>query len=486
MPETVECSRCGTPIAAAGESLPPFCPTCGAQLEAAQVTHEFNTQVDYELNAPPVGSKIEILEATHDRLMLSIPAGGKRANSLGCFGIIWLLITGAVTAGFTFGAMQDAGDEAPGWFLFLFLSVFWLVGIVMLSFAARMKYSRGYLFLSKDRAVHQRILFGRKSNSEISLEGSSYAHLVESYQENDVSVYRIEIEGVDGKIKYGTGMEREQKEWYVETINQFIAFQNGSVIDGKSTSIDRDEYGDVIPSQVCPACGQIVPDDETTQCASCGASLERSEHEVLSAHISEEISPESLPHDFPMQVSRSSNGDWEFLYPMRKMADNFKGGGCLLAFGAMWETFIIFFTGGVFMTPGFMKIFMLLFTIPFHLVGIGLTTIGLFTIFGGFRLRLGSEKSSARWGVGPIGYTRRFSTSSITEVKLIQGQALSSFKKTRHNRSSRSRSEGISCILMAAGKRIPVTSGTIEHESRTAAGLIRYCLHDLGHRLQDE
>ena len=59
-------------------------------------------------------------------------------------------------------------------------------------------------------------------------------------------------------------------------------------------------------------------------------------------------------------------------------------------------------------------------------------------------------------------------------------------KKKGYHRTQKSRSEGISCILMAAGKRIPVTSGAQESDSRTTAGLIRYCLNDLGHRLQDE
>lgn len=483
MSETVECSRCGTAITPEGDSLPPFCPTCGLQLEAAQMAHAFDADVDYALLAPPHKSGIEIIEATNDRLMLSIPAGGKRANSLGCFGILWLLITGAVTGGFAATAFQADG---PPWFVFLLLSLFWLIGFVMLGWAIRMKYSRGYLFLSKDRAVHQRILFNWKKNTEVSLDAGSYARLVESYQENDVPVYRIEIEGTDGKIKYGTGMSREQKEWYVDSINQFIAFQYGLSDDGAPAASKRDAYGDFIPTPTCPACGQIVPDDEASHCVSCGATLERSGGEVVSAHVEESVSPEAVPHGFPLQVTQSPRGDWELSYPIRKMTENLSGLGCLLAFGAAWETFILVFTGGAFMVPGWFKIIPLLFTIPFHLIGILLISIGLFCLFGRFRLRLGADRSAAFWGIGPLGYTRRFSTSSITEIKLIQGEALASFKKTRHNRASRSRSEGISCILMAAGKRIPVTSGTKESDSRTTAGLIRYCLHDLGHRLQDE
>jgi hypothetical protein len=281
-------------------------------------------------------------------------------------------------------------------------------------------------------------------------------------------------------------MNPDHKEWYVETINQFVSFQHISTDSATPAAAKRDQFGDLLPASRCPACGQVIPDNESTSCTSCGASLDFSDVDEMSAHILEEIAPESLPHGFPIQVNRSLRGDWELTYPIRKMTKNVRGLGCLLGFGAVWETFILAFTGGVFMAPGFMKIFMLLFTIPFHLVGILLISLGLFCLIGSFRLKLGADRSSAFWGFGPLGYTRRFSTSSITEVKLVQGAALASFKNTRRNRPSRSRSEGISCILMAAGKRVPVTSGAKEYDSRTAAGLIRYCLHDLGHRLQDE
>ena len=173
-------------------------------------------------------------------------------------------------------------------------------------------------------------------------------------------------------------------------------------------------------------------------------------------------------------------------YAIRNLADNSRGSVGLLFFGLIWEGFISFFSFMVVSKGGGFGIFALLFTVPFHLVGILLLFLSVFAMFGKFRLNLASERSSAKWGIGPLGYTMRFATSSITDVYVKHGGALSSFKNKTNNPSRTSTSEGVSCILLAAGKRIPVTSDASYTESREIAGVIRYCLHELGHRLQDE
>lgn len=485
MSDPLECPRCGVSIVVVDDEFPSECPVCGADLEAPEPSQIYDASVPYKLTTPPVDSKIQILEVTEDKLMLSIPAGGSSGNTLGCAAIIWVIFTGLFTAAFASAGLKVENFEGNAWVPIVLLGLLWLVGLLMLWFAIRLKYTRGYLFLSRDRAVHQRILLGRKKNTEVSLGETSYARLIESYQQNDNPVYYIGIEGTDGTTSFGTGLDANVKEWYVETINRFIAAQYESTSEGTPAAAIRDPYGVRDSMATCPACGRILPDDKAERCGTCGASLERSGPEIVSAHLSEVIEPESLPDDFPVRVSRSMSGDWKIAYRLNRMT-NMQGIGCLFVLGAIWESFVIAFTGLILQSPGPMKAVLLFVSIPFHLIGLGLLLLALFVRTGSFRLRLGTEKSCAFWGIGPLGYSKYFSTSSITEIVLKKGEAFASSKNKRLTQAERSRLEGISCILMAAGKRVPVTSGAKESDARTTAGLIRYCLHDLGYRLQDE
>lgn len=361
-----------------------------------------------------------------------------------------------------------------------------LIGFVMLYFAIKMKYTRGYLFLGRDRAVHQSILFSRKKNTEITINATSHARLVEAYQENDTPVYRVEIKSDGGEISFGTGLSTELKEWYVESTNNYIAWCYGEQTGSSTTSSTRDLFGNTDLGVVCPACGTTVIDEEAESCSKCGVRWEKSAGKIVSAHVRDEITPEELSADSFLSISKRGNGDWLLKYSIRHLADNSSGGGCLLVFGILWESFILFFSYSAASSGDLMGIFMLLFTLPFHLVGVGLTLLSLMVLFGGFRLTLGADRSQTKWCLGPVGYTMRFATSSITEVLIKHGGALSSLKNNSNSSSRTSKSTGVSCILIAAGKRIPVTSDASHRESREAAGLIRYCLHDLGHRLQDE
>ncbi len=483
MSDIIECPRCGSTIDYQRGAVPTKCPTCHLQTEVDKITSHLELDVDYKIDSPPYESKAEILEATNDRLMLSIPSGGKRANSLGCFGVIWLLITGAVSGGFGFAKLYGEGDDVPI-FIFGVLGAFWLIGLVMLYFAIKMKYTRGYLFLSRDRAVHQSIFFSRKKTVEIPLDSKTQARLVEAYQENNTPVYRVEVETDGQKISFGIGLSKEMKEWYVETANTFIAWSCGK--QEGSSAATRDMFGNADLGFVCPACGTTLLDESSESCSECGVLWEKNSGKIVSAQIREVITPEEIASDSFLSISRRSTGEWLLKYSLRNLADNSSGGGCLLVFGLLWETFISFFTFSVATFGDVMGIVMLLFTLPFHLVGVGLILFSLFALFGGFRLTIGTDRSRAKWCLGPVGYTMSFSTSSITEVLIKHGGALSNLKNNSNSSSRTSKSKGVSCILIAAGKRIPVTSDASHRESREAAGLIRYCLHDLGHRLQDE
>lgn len=472
------------------------CTSCGEQLDALLFNDSKLSEVEIPLRPPPPGSRIEIIEADNNRLMLSIPPGGKRSRSLGCFALVWTLISVPIFVGMLAGGMAD--DDFP-LAIALIPGLFVLIGIVMTTIWIRMTYTRGYLFLEPHRAVMQKILFNRKKNTETGLDSSSLAHLITSYEENDVPVYRIELQGVGRSLSFGTAWEREAKDWYVETLNSFLNWHYNkpsnaaSKADGEDSSVFSPGRGHV--GKKCPACGEttrLVMDDGSSLstgnclCERCGSRLIVLAGEITEAFPVQIVSPDVLTEDSPFELANTGVKEWLLTVNTRHSQDSSVGGGCLLVFGAIWESFVSFWTWGATQAPANFKYLALCFSLPFHAVGLGLLTLALYVFFGRFRLKLSRDESWGRWSIGPLRYTRRFRAESVTEVKLVRGSALSSSKNRVKNERASSQSQEFSCILMSAGNTLPVTCGNSSDESRLAAGLVRYCLDDLGIRLQDD
>jgi hypothetical protein len=219
-----------------------------------------------KFGSPPAGSGIQLAEASESRVVMVIPPGGKRARGMGFFALVWLAIT--IPAGLIFlyaaisGEVEWEGDDPPPiWAIVLFFSIFWSVGFVMGYVALKMKFESLMLCLEPGRLSIQRSMFGRRKMSTIQLQEHSEAVLRTSYSENDVPVYRIEIEGAARKQKFGTALQLVEKQWIVQTINRFL----GHGLD------DEDNFhhgGD----QFCAECGtQLLVSEERRVCPDCGA-----------------------------------------------------------------------------------------------------------------------------------------------------------------------------------------------------------------------
>src|SRR5262249_4502898 len=154
---------------------------------------------------------IKVVESTNGRLVFYIAPGGKTASFLGWFSAVWCAFTGIITATALGGAFQA---PANGHFMALpVLGIFWAVGIGMACFWLKMKYERTFLLIERERLVLQRVLFGRKRVDEMLLTPTSRAELVESYQQNDEPVYRIEVQGLQRTAKFGMSLSDEDKDW---------------------------------------------------------------------------------------------------------------------------------------------------------------------------------------------------------------------------------------------------------------------------------
>jgi len=86
------------------------------------------------------------------RLLIHIPPGSSRnVRSLGCFAVIWLAITGAVSGGMLAAMFGDPNAEwSEMWFVIPFMSIFWTVGLLMLYFWVRGRFGKTSLLVEAD------------------------------------------------------------------------------------------------------------------------------------------------------------------------------------------------------------------------------------------------------------------------------------------------------------------------------------------------
>lgn len=189
------------------------------------------------------GRQVEIIERSATRLVAHLPPSGSGTGGLGFFVIVWngfMLIFTGVAGGIL--RQQGGGvDYIP----LIFLSVFWLVGIGLAISWVKMRFTRLYLLLERDRLVVQRKLF-RTTNRELLLGPESQAALEESYAVNDVPVYAVVLRGADRKESFGTGLPPTDKEFLAREINQFLG-REAATLTASATGT------------VCPGCGAIRP-----------------------------------------------------------------------------------------------------------------------------------------------------------------------------------------------------------------------------------
>jgi hypothetical protein len=168
---------------------------------------------------PPEGTKIVRRQVSERSIAWEVPPSG-RSSGLLFFAILWL---GFVTF-WTFGALfATASSDEPGSLFFpLFSTPFWAVGIGMLYYALRAKFAK-HLFLIDDREfIMVRSFFRRKSRKSLKRSTLKWVQKKEFYQQNYSPVYGIEIRGEDGKVRFGTTLTEEEKNWIAADMNRVL------------------------------------------------------------------------------------------------------------------------------------------------------------------------------------------------------------------------------------------------------------------------
>lgn len=357
------------------------CPSCGQALPEVDdppVTGDSlaeTTPGTYGLpigNSPPPDSRIEVHEASEQRLVMLIPPGGKGAGGMGCFVTFWNLFMMVFTVIWVSVGPKDVAPLA-------FIGLFWLVGIGLLIAWIKMKYERTLLLVDPSRVVVQHILFGRKRQLETELFSQSKAMLVEAYSQNDVPVYSVAVAGKDRTIKFGTSLSNGEKDWLADRINLLIAPEalNATAIDSPSES--------------------STLEDESEDVSVAEADLPEAIHLV-------ENTPDRLSFGIPAVTSAMAR--W-----VTVVASGL--------FSLAWFSGVASAAAGAFAVPDpIFRIVGLLFFIPFGAAGLMPLVMSLFAWRGQIAVDLDRERLSVRWHVGPFGVTRTMPFDDIAAVRM--------------------------------------------------------------------
>lgn len=431
------------------------CPFCGGSVSDAfpDETHLLEgprpTTVRAAAAADPTlppGSGIQLIAADGSRELLFIPGSGKQARSIGCFALLWTGVTAAVTAGLAVGAAHDPAI----WPAFLFLSVFWLVGLGMIFWWITLHFTRTHLLLERDRLVLQKILFHRKSIEQTALGPEARADLVEAYQQNHVPVYRVEVSGRDRAVKFGTALSQAEKEWLVRRINRFLG------------------VADVSPS------------------AAAGWETGLGPAAILFEPPPPDLKPSELPAESLVRVEEADPDHLRFHLtavprgPVRTVAVWFAS-SCALFWMAVSCSVVVVALINL-RNPGDW--------IPAAMAAVmalgGLLPAGIAwgLARGRVTVDVSREALSCRWHVGRWGVCRQLPTASITHVGVTRSTPAAQLAaEAGRKRSTR---DVPVCLVQGAGMRLPLTTFHDRRTVREVAGLVRGQLHRLGFLLEDE
>lgn len=485
------------------------CPFCNADLSELGLPHFVSGSVSLEPESSEFGesdnlfahmfpplpekSRIKVVEASDDRLVLYLPGGGKQARGLGCFALLWNGFMCLFTPLWFLGVFQGAGNNAPPTlFLIGFLGLFWAVGLGMALFWMQMKYKRTFLLIERHRLVVQQVLFNRKRIQETTLTADSRADLVESYQQNDVPVYHIEVRGQDRPAKFATALADEEKNWIVDRINEFRDVVSTPVVPAAAAEPSTAEAVAVI-RESCRQCGAPLTGDVVngaSVCRHCGAVC-RIElpvpAKVLAAQGYERLEPADIPPESAIRIKEDSPQALELHYavvsqlPLRWIVPLI-----FLPFSLAWYGVIFSFIAGAWQIPFLpVKILFLVFSLPFLIAGLFPLALGLIAFRGRTSVRLTEESLRCSWHVGWLNYPRSIETASLETV------GVESVVKTAQNRRVRGSTQvgrvdsQACCVARAGNKRLYLTLFQAELVAHQVASLLRTRLEKMGHLLRD-
>jgi len=454
-----------------------------------------------EFSAPPPGVGIQVVKSSADQLVIAVPPGGKKARGLGCSGFILLAIVLLITCGIIYGGGEDEnGNPAsiPG--VLAFTGIFWAVGIGMIIVWVRMRFTKIFLSVEREQFAIQKTLFGRKKLKTIQLDEKSRAKLIESYSQNDVPVYAIQMEGIGQSENFATGLSYEEKRWLANTINRFLGTSGRAMTnrtDMGSLSTFCSECGGELMigdgKHVCPDCGRVDLEGENDDVFEIDPVSRRDRAAAIALRsaagkITERppgMNPYELPADSDVRIDLDDGESLTFSYRVQiPFLIKIILGGFLSFFCLIWYGGSLTVLASVIMSDNpietklgialFISIFLLSGLIPF---GILLTLF-----FARARLQMRRDEVTGSIGFLFLRKKKTISTNSISDV----GLASTHVRRSGEIQIGGNFGEMTGAMIKSSEFNMPLTMGKNARFNKQAAGLVRFQLERLGVKLDND
>jgi hypothetical protein len=166
----------------------------------------------------PRGSRIRVVEASSQRLVLYVPSGGRMGQALLYTALLFLVLA---VLGSVWAAGQIQQGVPPDRFLKIGIMI-WAAVVFLACLAIKASFERTFLMLARDRIVVQRVLLGYTRKAITELAGNSRAELIEPGK-HGASLDGVQVPGKSGIAKFGNINSTAENGWLVERINEFLA-----------------------------------------------------------------------------------------------------------------------------------------------------------------------------------------------------------------------------------------------------------------------
>ena len=221
----LRCPQCGHKAGQVAEGAVAVCGHCGwrgSLLEWAPRGDEAAALRAADPDGPPPGTAIARRDLGGGAVAWEVPPSG-RSGGLMFFAILWngfiLLFTAVFGSAMLGGKLEG---DAPGWLAIPFLIPFWGVGIGLAYAVARIKFARHLVVVDSREVVLVRSLFGRAKRRALAREGLEAIEKREFYRQNYRPVHGVEVRGRGGKLRFGTALTEEEKDWLVADIRRTV------------------------------------------------------------------------------------------------------------------------------------------------------------------------------------------------------------------------------------------------------------------------
>lgn len=192
-----------------------------SRADGQKTPSESETSSTSSLDLPPLpaGSQIQVIEASTNRLIFQLPAGGKQVMRNGWEVFRFIVSLCLFTPMFLFGLAQQGAAGLELALLLTTLAFFWFFGLRKLHFWIKTRFERMFLLIDRQTIAIKTTLFGNKRIQEFILTPTSQATLETSA---DGHVYDVAVSVANDTVKFGRLLSNDEKDWLVDCINEHL------------------------------------------------------------------------------------------------------------------------------------------------------------------------------------------------------------------------------------------------------------------------